>query len=95
MMQKLGDVWVALAWGAISSVGLNTRAVAQSLLPAAAHAIALAMSVGAGLLLGAASVQLAGRSGSCYGAVPVGAARLRNGLSCSALAVTWFPRQSR
>jgi zinc transporter ZupT len=45
------EVWTALTWGAASSLGLPIGAVAGSFLRMPHHAIAMAMSVGAGLLL--------------------------------------------
>jgi zinc transporter, ZIP family len=59
MPPSFGEVWAALAWGALSSVGLVVGAVAGSFSRLSHHAIALAMSVGAGLLLAAASLELA------------------------------------
>ena len=53
------DVWVALAWGAVSSVGLLVGAVAGSFSRLPHHAIAMAMSVGAGLLLAGVSLKVA------------------------------------
>jgi ZIP family zinc transporter len=59
MPPSFGEVWAALAWGMLSSVGLVVGAVAGSFSRLSHHAIALAMSVGAGLLLAAASLELA------------------------------------
>jgi zinc transporter, ZIP family len=59
MPPSFGEVWAALAWGMLSSVGLVVGAVAGSFYRLSHHAIALAMSVGAGLLLAAASLELA------------------------------------
>jgi ZIP family zinc transporter len=53
------DVWAALAWGAVSSAGLLVGAIAGSLLRMPHHAIAMAMSVGAGLLLAGVSLKVA------------------------------------
>jgi ZIP family zinc transporter len=52
-------IWAAFAWGAVSSVGLLVGAVAGSVLRVPHHAIAMAMSVGAGLLLAGASLKVA------------------------------------
>ena len=70
MPPNLGEVWFALAWGAVSSVGLIVGAVAGSFSRLSHRAIALAMSVGAGLLLAAASVQLAAGAVRFAGPVP-------------------------
>jgi zinc transporter, ZIP family len=59
MPPSFGDVWAALAWGAVSSVGLVVGAVAGWFSRVSHHAIAMAMSVGAGLLLAAVSLKLA------------------------------------
>jgi len=59
MPPNFGDVWAALAWGAVSSVGLAVGAVAGWFSRVSHHAIAMAMSVGAGLLLAAVSLKLA------------------------------------
>jgi ZIP family zinc transporter len=59
MPPNFGEVWAALAWGAVSSVGLVVGAVAGWFSRVSHHAIAMAMSVGAGLLLAAVSLKLA------------------------------------
>ena len=53
------EVWAALAWGAVSSVGLLVGAIAGSLSRISHHAIAMGMSAGAGLLLAAVSLKVA------------------------------------
>ena len=53
------DIWAALAWGAVSSTGLLVGALAGSFSRLPHHAIAMAMSVGAGLLLAAVSLKVA------------------------------------
>ncbi len=53
------DVWVALGWGAVSSAGLVVGAIAGSFSRLPHHAIAMAMSVGAGLLLAGVSLKVA------------------------------------
>lgn len=58
-MTSAVEVWAALAWGAVSSVGLLIGAIAGSLLRMPHHAIAMAMSVAAGLLLAGASLKVA------------------------------------
>ena len=59
MPPNFGEVWAGLAWGAVSSVGLVVGAVAGWFSRVPHHAIAMAMSVGAGLLLAAVSLKLA------------------------------------
>jgi ZIP family zinc transporter len=59
MPPSFGEIWVALAWGAVSSVGLVVGAVVGSFSRLSHHTIALVMSIGAGLLLAAASLELA------------------------------------
>ncbi|HET8623269.1 MAG TPA: ZIP family metal transporter [Gemmatimonadales bacterium] len=59
MPTSAGEVGAALAWGAVSSVGLLVGAVAGSFLRMPHHAIAMAMSVGAGLLLASVSLKVA------------------------------------
>jgi ZIP family zinc transporter len=59
-MPTSGDgVWAALALGAVSSVGLLIGAIAGSFSRGSHHAIAMAMAVGAGLLLAAVSLKVA------------------------------------
>ncbi|HEX5764525.1 MAG TPA: ZIP family metal transporter [Woeseiaceae bacterium] len=53
------EVWTGLAWGAVSSVGLLIGAAAGSFFRMPHHAIAMAMSVGAGLLLAGVSFKVA------------------------------------
>jgi zinc transporter, ZIP family len=82
MPLSFGEVWTALAWGALSSVGLVVGAVAGSFSRLSHHAIALAMSLGAGLLLAAASLELAAEAIRIAGprpavvSLPLGAAVL-------------------
>ena len=59
MSASLGEFLVGLAWGAVASVGLVVGAVVGSLSRLSHQKIAVAMSVGAGLLLAAASLELA------------------------------------
>jgi ZIP family zinc transporter len=59
MPTSAGDVWAALAWGAVSSVGLLVGAIAGSFSRMPHKPIAMAMSVGAGLLLAGASLKVA------------------------------------
>ena len=53
------EVWAALAWGAVSSLGLLAGAVGGSFSRLPHHTIAMAMSVGAGLLLAGVSLKVA------------------------------------
>jgi ZIP family zinc transporter len=64
------EICTALGWGAVSSVGLMIGAVAGTFLRLPHRAIALAMSVGAGLLLAAASLELATEAVQSAGPVP-------------------------
>jgi zinc transporter, ZIP family len=59
MPTSADDVWAALAWGGVSSVGLLVGAIAGSFSRTSHHAIAMGMSVGAGLLLAAVSLKVA------------------------------------
>ena len=70
MSPSFAEVWVALAWGAVSSVGLVVGALAGSFSRQSHYAIALTMSVGAGLLLAAASLELAAEAIRIAGTLP-------------------------
>ena len=59
MPTSVDGVWAALALGAVPSVALLVGAIAGLFSPVRHHAIAMAMSVGAGLLLAGASLKLA------------------------------------
>jgi zinc transporter, ZIP family len=59
MASSAAEIWAALAWGAVSSAGLLVGAIAGTLARVSHHAIAMGMSVGAGLLLGAMSLKVA------------------------------------
>jgi ZIP family zinc transporter len=59
MSTTADEVWAALAWGAASSAGLLIGAIAGAFSRKSHHAIAMAMSVGAGLLLAAVSLRVA------------------------------------
>jgi hypothetical protein len=59
MPASADDVWAALAWGAVSSVGLLVGAIVGSFSRLPHQAIAMAMSVGAGLLLAGVSLKVA------------------------------------
>jgi ZIP family zinc transporter len=65
----LGAFLAALAWGAVSSVGLVLGAVGGSFLRLSHQRIALVMSIGAGLLLAAASRELASEAMQIAGPV--------------------------
>ncbi len=70
MLLSFGEIWVAFAWGAVSSVGLVVGAVAGSFSRLSHYKIALVMSVGAGLLLAAASLELAAEAIRIAGPMP-------------------------
>ncbi len=55
----VAEGWSALAWGALSSVGLLVGALAGAFSRLPHQAIAMAMSVGAGLLLASVSLKVA------------------------------------
>src|ERR687898_348369 len=59
MATSADEVWTALALGAVPSVGLLIGAIAGSFSRMRHHAIAMAMSVGAGLLLAGVSLKVA------------------------------------
>ena len=59
MPTSADEVWAALAWGAVSSVGLLVGAIAGVFTRMSHHPIGMAMSVGAGLLLAAVSLKVA------------------------------------
>jgi ZIP family zinc transporter len=59
MSTSTQEVWAALAWGAVSSAGLLIGALVGSFFRMSHHAIARAMSVGAGLLLAGVSFKVA------------------------------------
>ena len=70
MSPSLADIWAAFAWGAVSSGGLLLGAIAGFFSRLSHRPIAMAMSVGAGLLLGAVSVKLAADAVRIAGPVP-------------------------
>src|SRR5262249_46805823 len=57
MLTNADEVWAALAWGAVSSVGLLVGAIAGSTYRMSHHGIAMGVSVGAGLVLAAGSLK--------------------------------------
>lgn len=59
MPTNADDVWAAAAWGAVSSVGLLVGAIVGLFSRVPHHAIAMTMSVGAGLLLAGVSLKVA------------------------------------
>jgi len=59
MPTSANGVWAALALGAVSSIGLLVGAIAGSFSRRSHHAIAMGMSLGAGLLLAAVSLKVA------------------------------------
>jgi zinc transporter, ZIP family len=67
---SVGDVWAALACGAVSSLGLVVGAMAGWFSRLSHHAIAMGMSVAAGLLLAAVSLKLAADAVRIAGPMP-------------------------
>jgi ZIP family zinc transporter len=59
MPTSVNDVWGAVAWGGLSTIGLLVGALIGTLSRMPHRAIAVAMSVGAGLLLAAVSLKVA------------------------------------
>src|SRR5918997_6713778 len=59
MPPSADNLWAALAWSAVPSAGLLLGAVGGSFLRVPHQAIAMAMSVGAGLLLAGVSLKVA------------------------------------
>lgn len=74
MPTAANDVWAALAWGGVSMVGLLVGAVVGSFTSTPHRAAAIAMSVGAGLLLAAVSVKVAADAIRIAGPVSTAAA---------------------
>jgi ZIP family zinc transporter len=70
MPASLGEIGAALGWGALPSVALVIGAAAGAFSRLPHHAIALTMSVGAGVLLGAASLDLATEAIRLAGPMP-------------------------
>ena len=70
MLPDAADIWAALAWAAVSSLGLLAGAVAGTMSRLSHHAIAVSMSVGAGLLLAAVSLKLTAEAVRVAGPVP-------------------------
>jgi ZIP family zinc transporter len=64
------EVWAALAWGAVASLPLPIGAITGSFFRMPHHAIAWAMSVGAGLLLAGVSLKVAADAIRIAGPVP-------------------------
>ena len=59
MLPSADDVWSVLAWAAVSSSGLLVGAIGGMFFRMPHHGIAIAMSVGAGLLLAGVSLKVA------------------------------------
>ena len=59
MSTSADEVWTALAWGAVSSIGLLIGAIVGSFSRMPHRAIAMTMSIGAGLLLASVSLKVA------------------------------------
>jgi ZIP family zinc transporter len=82
-----GEICVAMGWGALSSAGLVVGAVVGAFSRLRHREIALAMSVGAGLLLAAASLALATEAIRVAGAIPAVMALLLGAVVVSAVNV--------
>ena len=85
MPASFGEILAALAWGAVPSVGLLVGAIAGSFSRLSHHAIAMAMSVGAGLLLAAVSLKVAADAVRSAGPVPAVMSLLLGAAAFSAL----------
>ena len=70
MATNADEIWAALAWGAASSLGLPIGAITGSFFRLPHHVIAMAMSVGAGLLLAGVSLKVAADTIRIAGPVP-------------------------
>jgi ZIP family zinc transporter len=70
MPPSFPDIWAAFAWGAVSSAGLLVGAIAGFFSRLSHHTIAMAMSVGAGLLLAAVSIKLTADAVQMAGPLP-------------------------
>lgn len=84
MPNTIDDVWTALMWGAMSSVGLVAGAIAGLFSRLPHHAIAMAMSVGAGLLLASVSLKVAADAIESAGPLPAALALLAGAMMFSA-----------
>jgi zinc transporter, ZIP family len=87
MSPSFGEIWAALAWGGLSSVGLVVGAVAGCFSRLSHHAMAMGMSVGAGVLLAAVSVKLAAEAVRTAGPIPAIASLLLGAAVFSAVNV--------
>ena len=70
MPATAAEVWAALAWGALPAVGLLAGAIVGAFSRTPHRAIAMAMSVGAGLLLAGVSLSVAAEAIRIAGPVP-------------------------
>jgi ZIP family zinc transporter len=70
------EIWAALAWGAASSLGLPIGAITGSFFRMSHQALAMAMSVAAGLLLAGVSLKVAADAIRIAGPVPAALALL-------------------
>jgi zinc transporter, ZIP family len=84
MPTNADEVWVALAWGGVSSAGLLLGAIVGSFSRIPHHAIAMAMSVGAGLLLAGVSLKVAADAIKLAGPVTAALSLLLGAASFSA-----------
>src|SRR5688572_11783571 len=72
MQTSADEVWGVLAWGAVSSVGLLVGAIVGAFSRMPHHAIAMVMSVGAGLLLAGVSLKMTADAVRVIGPVAAG-----------------------
>ena len=79
------QIWVALAMGGVSSVGLLVGAIAGLFFRMSHQPIAMAMSVGAGLLLAGVSLKLAADAIQAAGPMPAALALLVGAATFSAI----------
>jgi len=92
MPTSADEVWAALAWGAVSSVGLLVGAIAGSFFRMPHHAIAMAMSVGAGLLLAGVSLKVAADAIRIAGPVAAALSIVAGYVGFGSLSQAWPPR---
>ena len=84
MPTSADEIRAALAWGALSSIGLLLGAIVGAFSRMPHHAIAMAMSVGAGLLLAGVSFKVAADAIQIAGPVPAALSLLLGAAAFSA-----------
>jgi zinc transporter, ZIP family len=80
----VGDMWTAVIWGAASSFGLLIGALAGLFFRLPHQAIAMTMSIGAGLLLAGISLKVAADAIQTAGALPAALSLLAGAAAFSA-----------